>query len=461
MRLATRVSLFFLGSLAVTLAGFSAALYLLAARHLADRLDRQVGAARAALTAAVEIEPGGVEWEPHERRLDLPGVRWQVLDPGGRVVGASPEPFPDGPEESGWRVLRARVAPPGPAGPAASLPGRRAGLYPSLTLAVAAPAGEDAGSLRLLGWTLAALSVVVWSAAALAGRWLCVRTLAPVARMAESARAIPAGEPGRRLEVAATHDELEDLGLSFNGLLGRLHEAFERQRRFTGEASHQLRTPLAVLLGQVEVALRRDRPPEEYRRVLRVVAEQSARLHRVIEMLLFLARADAEAASPAVSPLALRPWLAGHLGAWATHPRAADLRLAGGAGPHALAHPPLLGQVVDVLLDNALKYSPPGRPVVLSLGADGPHALLTVQDEGCGIGADDLPRVFEPFFRSPRSDGANPTGVGLGLSIARRVVEAAGGRISVESEPGRGSRFIVRLPLAAAATTEKGDVDAD
>jgi len=264
--------------------------------------------------------------------------------------------------------------------------------------------------------------------------------------MAESARSIPAGEPARRLEVAATGDELEDLGRSFNGLLDRSQEALEKQRRFTGEASHQLRTPLAVMLGQVEVALRRARPPEDYRRVLGVVAEQAGRLHRVVEMLLFLARAESEAALPGVSPVAVRPWLEEHLAAWATHPRAADIRTDFPAEDlQAAAHPPLLGQAVDALIDNAMKYSPPGSPVLVSLRADADAILLSVEDAGYGIDPEDLPRIFEPFFRSPRQRGANPGGVGLGLAIAHRVVEAMGGELSAWSVPGRGSRFVVSL----------------
>ena len=300
------------------------------------------------------------------------------------------------------------------------------------------------------------LSLAVWSVATLVGRRLCRRTLAPVARMADSARAIPATNPSERLQVAVTGDELEELGRSFNGLLDRLQEAFERQRRFTGEASHQLRTPLAVLLGQVEVALRRDRPPEEYRRVLDIVAGQAGRLHRIIEMLLFLARADAEADLPGVSSLALRPWLAEYLETWATHARAADIRAELPAGdPHALAHAPLLGEVADILLDNAMKYSPPDSPVVVSLRVEGGRILLAVEDAGCGIDPEDLPHVFEPFFRSPRQRGTNTTGVGLGLAIARRIVRAMGGEITAGSTPGRGSRFVVSLACSRAEGKEE------
>ena len=440
MSLATRVSLFFLGSLAVVLAGFSLALCLLASRHLDEQQRRQAESALAALTAAIEIKPGSVEWEPHERRLDLHGVNWAVRDPQGRIVGSSDAI----PSEEGrhWARLRSRIASAGPARDALPPP-----EHAWLDLEVAAPA--DRASLRWLGGTLAVLSLAVWGVAALVGRRLCLRTLAPVARMARSARSIRADEPGQRLEVSPTGDELEELGRSFNGVLDRSQEAFERQRRFTGEASHQLRTPLAVLLGQIEVALRRERSPEEYRRVLGVVADQAGRLQRAVEMLLFLARADAEAASPALAPLALRPWLERHLESWATHPRAEDLRLGeGGAGLRVLAHAPLLAQAVDILLDNALKYGPPASPVVVSLRADGGSALLAVEDAGSGIDAADLPRVFEPFFRAPRRHAEDAGGVGLGLAIARRIVEAAGGSITAESEPGRGSRFTMRLPLA-------------
>lgn len=468
MSLATRVSLFFLGSLAVTLAGFSVGLYLLAARHLGERLERRVEAAVALLTAAIEIKPDCVEWEPHERRLDLEGVRWVVLDHEGRAIDSSDEPYPlaarnfpaegvgrparaAGTDGEPWLALHARVVPTDPARPLSPTAGprkdgNRGGIYPSLVLRVSVPAGPDDASLRLLGWTLTGLSAAAWVVAALVGRRLCRRTLAPVARMARSARSIPAAEPGQRLKVAATGDELEDLGRSFNGLLDRLQEAFERQRRFTGEASHQLRTPLAVMLGQVEVALRRDRPPEEYRRVLGIVAEQSARLHGIVEMLLFMARADSDAAAPELSALPMRAWLEGHLAGWSSHPRAADLKLAeGGEELRALAHPPLLAQAADALIDNACKYSRPGTPVTLTLRGDGGHVRLTVQDAGCGITAEDLPRVFEPFFQSMRHRPAGAGGVGLGLAIARRTVAAMGGEVEVESEPGLGSRFSIRL----------------
>jgi signal transduction histidine kinase len=268
-----------------------------------------------------------------------------------------------------------------------------------------------------------------------------------VTRMASAARAITAVDLGQRLPAPGTSDALEDLGKAFNDLLSRLQEAFERQRRFTGDASHQLRTPLAVMLGQVEVALRRDRPPQEYKRVLQIVSEQAGRLQRIVEMLLFLARADAEAASPARTTLSVGPWLQDQLRNWATHPRASDIRLVLSEADRLLTHvhEPLLGQVVDILLDNACKYSRPGTPITVSVRGDEAHVELVVEDQGCGIDPSDLPHVFDPFYRSPRLREMCVGGVGLGLAIARRVTSALGGAIAVHSEPGRGSRFVVRL----------------
>src|SRR5207248_10102086 len=153
------------------------------------------------------------------------------------------------------------------------------------------------------------------------GRALCRRALAPVTRMAGAARIMSAADLDQRLPAPGSRDELEDLRRAFNGLLGRLQEAFERQRRFTGDASHQLRTPLTVMLGQIEVALRRDRPAGEYRDALHVAHGQAVRLRQIVEMLLFLARADAEARLRHLERVELAGWLAGHLEQCSAHAR--------------------------------------------------------------------------------------------------------------------------------------------
>jgi len=482
MTLASRVSLFFLASLAFVLAGFSTALYLLVHVYLDRQVDQQLGAMLATLSAATEINKDEVEWEPQEHMLPREAnenvVRWAVRGARGGILSHSANQIPIDllsvgervPESAGvvtssrlgagntfWRVGQLRLQAPTANWPPAWLPtsekNKEDGKQPFLVLTAAVPLEPVERALRLLLVTLAGLSVGVWLLSALVGGWLCRRTLAPVAHMADSARAIRATQSDGRLHVSATGDELEELGRAFNELLDRLQESFERQRRFTGEASHQLRTPLAVMLGQVEVALRRERSPEDYRRVLEVVEEQAGRLRRIVEMLLFLARADAEAALPGLERLCLRRWMEQHLKEWCYHPRAEDLhwQCPEGEDWQVQAHPPLLGQVVDLLLDNACKYSQPGTAITLSLRNNGEFVGLDVEDGGCGILAEDLPHVFEPFFRSPRQLEPRVGGVGLGLTIARRVAEALGGTVEVVSQPGQGSRFTVRL--------QRGSVD--
>jgi signal transduction histidine kinase len=242
------------------------------------------------------------------------------------------------------------------------------------------------GTLWTLAVVLAGLSLGLWLLVALLGRWLCRRALVPVTRMAAAARAMDAADLGQRLPGPGTRDELEDLGGAFNGLLSRLQEAFERQRRFTGDASHQLRTPLTAVLGQVEVALQRDRPAEEYRQTLKLVHRQAVRLSQIVESLLFLSRADAEAGLPDLDAVDLTAWVSDYLQAWSGHPRRIDLRVECPSGPlWTRVHAPLLGELLDNLLDNACKCSEPGTPVTLRLGCEPGAVTLAVEDSGCGI----------------------------------------------------------------------------
>jgi signal transduction histidine kinase len=269
--------------------------------------------------------------------------------------------------------------------------------------------------------------------------------------MAQAARQITAADLAQRLPAPSTSDELQDLGRAFNDLLARLQESFERQRRFTGDASHQLRTPLTAVLGQIDVTLRREREPDEYRRVLLCVKGQAENLRRIVEALLFLARADAEALAPELTRIDLRQWLIEHLPLWASHPRFADLRLEGGEdGPlWARAHAALLAQAVDNLLDNACKYSDPGLPISLRTWQESGMACLAVEDQGCGIDAADLPHIFEPFYRSARTRGLRVGGFGLGLAVVARILQSLGGQVLVKNGPVKGSQFSIQLPVGS------------
>jgi signal transduction histidine kinase len=266
--------------------------------------------------------------------------------------------------------------------------------------------------------------------------------------MADAARGMRAAELEIRLPAPATGDELENLGQAFNGLLDRVQESFQRQKRFTGDASHQLRTPLTVMHGQVEVALRRDRTPQEYRQALESVAVQSDRLRQIIEMLLFLSRADSESKLPHLETIDLGEWLEKHLEQWSAHARRRDIytRIEGDRALRIQTHPPLLGQLIDNLLDNACKYSEAGTHVTIRAEEAAGCCRVSIEDAGCGIPAEESSHIFEPFYRSSAARRNGHEGVGLGLAVAQRIARAFGGNISVASEVARGSRFIVQLP---------------
>jgi heavy metal sensor kinase len=480
--LTTRLSIFFLATLALVLVGFSAALFLLAKAHLYRQSEERLAAALNTLVAAAEIRPDGVEWEPAERRLDVgPGplggqVVWLVSDDRGQVVDQSARPgarefladafetlrtSPRSGKRLDWQGERwecgqrcIRPDPSGAAVAAAQPPDPHDGQkYPALFLTAAVSLEPVRAALRQLFWVLAGLSLWIWIVALIAGRFVCRRALLPVTCMAVAAREMGVDDLGQRLPIFGADDELENLSRAFNNLLDRLQDSFQRQQRFTGDASHQLRTPLTAMLGQLEVALRRERPAEEYRRVLTTVQRQAGHLRRIVESLLFLTRADHEARLPNLERIPLKDWLAAHLQAWSGHARASDIHCepdAAGEGP-VEAQPVLLGELVNILLDNACKFSRPGTPIQVRLRRDREFAYLDVQDQGFGIQQADLSHLFTPFFRSADARMRGVEGTGLGLSIAQRLARAFGGSLTVTSRVGEGSCFTLRLNLVEAA----------
>lgn len=474
MTLTNRLMLFSLAALGVVLVAFSGTMYLLARTYLLRQADERATADLDTLVAAVELEPDGLEWDRGEHTLwsahRLEPAVWAIFDAGGREVDGDPDHVgllqPHAAESGAypitaswrgetWRVYRRPASHPSPnAIDRRPLPGepRTPGdeRYRTLAFVVAVPLGGVEGTLTALAWGLGGVSLTLWLAAGIVGRWVCRRALAPIRRMTEAAEQITTAGAAERLPVPATRDELHTLASSFNAVLARLHESFERQRRFTAEASHQLRTPLTAMLGQMEVALRRDRDGDEYKRALTAAVAQAGRLREIVEGLLFLARSDGDAALPGLDAVDLANWLPAHiLATWGTHPRSADLQFLPQAVGSVVAtvHPTLLGQAVDNLIDNALKYSPPGTSVRVVVGSTSTEAEIAVNDSGPGIPVEDRERVFAPFFRSDDARRRGIAGVGLGLAVAARIVRACGGDVSVEYPAGGGTRFVCRLPL--------------
>ena len=482
MKLSTRLSVFFLGMLALVLIGFSVTVYYVARHELYSKVDEEVAGLLYLLAAAAEVEDNSVEWKWEERDesldflLEKQGVQWLVTDSGG----VSPEHWPEGDpaviltrmreridqqtldfdtitqqvDKDGrvWRVAVHRVvSKTGHFVPDPTKVYDNGETYAFDELVVTASISLDEAHATLgdlLLW-LTATSVAIWVAAATVGGWLSRRALLPVTHMAAAAREMGAGDFSRRLPVSHTGDEVEDLGMAFNELLLRLQDSFERQRGFTGEASHQLRTPLTAILGQLEVALRRERDAGEYREVLESVQRQSGNLHKIVESLLFLARADGKSQLDRLEQLDLAEW-AEALVADQDDDGPAGVRFERRTeGPFvASVQSVLLSQLVNNLIDNAQRYGAAQQPITVGLSRDDGALSLSVEDHGPGIAEEDLPHVFEPFYRAAAVRRAGHTGHGLGLAVARRIATAHGGTLEAESTLGQGSRFVLKLPTA-------------
>ena len=475
MTLVTRVSAFFLTALAVVLAVCSGLFYEIAGAQLTQRFEEQLHGVLHSIVAAIEVEPEEVKWQPLEHNIGL-GARghaadlwWVVIGDGDLWVDSSPNVGPEDFEiarqiagEAGtavteatspslpeWRFVRQKLVAPAP-----DHFQRELDEFDQITVVVARSAVELTADLRRLALVAVAAPFVGWLMAALVGRRYVRRALRPVLSMADEARAMQGADFRRRLPVSNAGDELTGLGVAFNNALDRLERSYEAQRRFTGDAAHELRTPLTVLLGQIDVALRRERPAEEYRQTLGVLRDQAQELRSVLEALLFLARNDGDAAAPDSQVVALQDWLPQRLEHWEGALRRRDIEVRV-AEPAAIVAPPaLLGRLVDNLVTNAAKYSEPGTPIVVEAARDGEEVVLSVTDRGVGVAAEEVASVFDPFYRSPAARRSGVEGVGLGLAIVGRIAALLGGRMECESELGVGSRFTLRAPAALVTEPE-------
>ena len=256
-----------------------------------------------------------------------------------------------------------------------------------------------------------------------------------------TARRLGEANLAERLPHPGTRDEIGRLVGTLNDMLARIEHGVEAQRRFTADASHELSSPLSRLRAELEVTLRRPRERTEYEEALRSCLDEVERLSRLTDELLILARLDAgDVREAPPSPVALGPILDDAVRRLmpVAERRGVAVTLRAGAPPVVQVGPSAVGLVVTNLLENAVKFSPPGGRVSVALAAEAGEALVTVADTGPGIAAEELPRLFERFHRGAAARAAGAPGVGLGLAICRALVERQGGRISVESPPGGG-----------------------
>jgi heavy metal sensor kinase len=308
-------------------------------------------------------------------------------------------------------------------------------------------------SERTLSRYLTILLVLMPLAVVLAaggGILLARRALRPMDTMSLTARRITAEDLSRRIPRRGTGDELDRLAETLNAMLDRLEDAFGQVRRFAADAAHELRTPLTALRGGIEVALRGERTPEEYRRVLRSSLEEVERLTHLAEDLLLLSRFSVTVSAPRqrveLEPLVMEALDAG---TQLAHERGVAIVSTGLTPAAVVGDAGALRRALLNLIDNAVKYTPAGGKVEVSLVRDGGRVAIAVRDTGGGIAPADAERVFQAFVRLDVARQEVPDGAGLGLSIARSIVVAHGGELTLESTPGAGSTFTIRLPVAS------------
>ncbi len=330
--------------------------------------------------------------------------------------------------------------------------------YPTHLISVAADESAVHRTLRTLAVILA-LGIPCAVALAIGGGWfLAGRVLAPVGAMAERARRITAESLGERLPVENAEDEFGRLATIFNETLARLQDSFERLRRFTADASHELRTPLTAMRSVGEVALHDSLDPAAYRDVIGSMLEEVERLTGLVENLLTLTRVDSRRLQLPLEVVDLGTVALSateHLRVLADE-KEQTLTMEVGGGVRAECDPALLRQGLVNLLDNAIKYTPrKGTIHVTARVLPSGEAAIEVADDGPGVAPIHHERIFERFYRVDAGRSRSAGGMGLGLAIARSVVEANGGRIEIESEEGRGSIFRVLLPSRSVLQVDR------
>jgi heavy metal sensor kinase len=302
--------------------------------------------------------------------------------------------------------------------------------------------------LKTFGADLLLLTPAMILLAALGGHWMSRKALQPVALLADEARRINDRNLDIRLPVSETQDEISDLSRTLNQMLERIDKAFASVRAFTGNASHELRTPIALLRTEIEVALIRPRDGDEYRATLSHLHQEAVRMTRLVENLLSIARADAGAERVNLQPVDLGELFRRIERDWADSMQLARLQFRTEIGTEHLAvlgDPSTLPRLLTILLENARKYTPAGGSVDLSAVSEGEKTRIAVQDTGIGISQKDLPRIFDRFFRAEQVGSAESAGSGLGLALGKWISERHGTELVVETEPGRGSRFSFTL----------------
>jgi heavy metal sensor kinase len=323
------------------------------------------------------------------------------------------------------------------------------------TVEMGVPADDVVKTLSQFRFYLLMFAPLLLLAAAGGGYWLSRRALSPVDALVQTARAVSGTNLNSRLQKLDTGDELQRLSDTLNEMLDRIESAFLRITQFTADASHELRTPISLIRTEAELALRRSRGAAEYKESLGHVLLEAERTTALIEQLLAMARADSGREALHLEPVDLRQTLGSVVAGWQQVATIRNLQFSSRldtADVFVTGDETLLRRLVDILLDNAFKYTPSPGSVQLRLEIQGESTVISVQDSGEGISEEDQNKIFERFYRVDQSRSRAQGGVGLGLAIAQWIVMQHRGSIGVESRPGHGAIFRVELPTITSMT---------
>ncbi len=301
-------------------------------------------------------------------------------------------------------------------------------------------------------WAWIGLPMII-CAAGLGGYWLSGRAMEPVHNLVLSTREISERNLAKRIPMPAAQDELSELAMTMNQMLGRLEEAFTRITRFTSDASHELRTPITVIRTTSEVILERDRTTEQYREMVGHILKESESASVLIEQLLTLARADADTEQLSFEKVDLRELVEELDPGSRTFAKNHDLHWSSEIPKEPVfvtGDRPHLRRLLLILMDNACRYTGKGGSVRLRLSSEQQDVFLEVIDTGIGIPPEDLARIFERFYRASNAQFFDPDGSGLGLSIAHWIANAHGGTLTAKSTVGSGTSMLISLQRSAS-----------
>lgn len=270
------------------------------------------------------------------------------------------------------------------------------------------------------------------------------RGLRPLAKMRRMFERVQPERLSERIEPTRWPRELQPLAASFDDMLGRLEDSFTRLSQFSADLAHELRTPIGNMLGEAQVALTRDRNPDEYRAVIESTAAECERLSGIIDNLLFLARSESAEQQIARSSFKARAAIERIISFYQTLAEDRHVAITCDGDAEIFADPVLFNRAIGNLIDNALRFTPDKGRIEIAIRKVDDKAEISVSDNGSGIAPEHLPRVFDRFYRADPSRSA--AGTGLGLSLVKSIVDLHGGYVSIKSESGRGTTVILTFP---------------